>query len=92
MMAGVSTIQKNSAGGPIIGPGVPTWTLNGSPISIVGDLVTPHGEPPHSPAPTMVEGTGWMTINGIKVVVEGCLASCGHTADGQQWFNIPKVS
>lgn len=87
-MAGVSVLMKNSAGAPIIGPGAVPWNLEGSPISLLGDAVTGHGEPPHS-GPTMVQGSSWFTIDGIPVVCAGCLASCGHAADGQVWFDIP---
>lgn len=87
-MPGISVLGQNSAGAPIVGPGATTWTVNGSPISLLGDAVTGHGQPPHS-APSMVQGSSWMTIGGIPVVCAGCAASCGHTADGQDWFDIP---
>ena len=31
-----------------LGPGVPNILVEGQPISVIGDLVAPHGEPPHS--------------------------------------------
>lgn len=49
----VSLVGKDSAGAVITGPGAPNWTWNGSPISLLGDGVTGHGQPPHN-APTIV--------------------------------------
>ena len=45
-MVGVSTV----GGGPIIGPGISTVLCAGSFVSVDGDGVTSHGEPPHSAA------------------------------------------
>ena len=38
------------AGGPIIGPGsaLSKVLIQNTPVSLVGDSITPHGEPPHS--------------------------------------------
>lgn len=89
---GVSLVGVDRAGGVITGPGISSWTLNGSRISLLGDSVTPHAPPdtPHSGSPVMVQGSSWFTFNGIPVVRQGNLASCGHGATGQDWFTLPE--
>jgi uncharacterized Zn-binding protein involved in type VI secretion len=68
---------------------VNTWfKLDGQPIVVVGDTVAPHGDPPHSPAPAMVEGSAWFRVNGTPVCRAGHLASCGHATTGRPWFRI----
>lgn len=82
------TVTGDVAGGAIVGSAT-TFTLNGLPVAVVGDPVASHGDSPHAAA-TLAEGSGWMTWDGVPVVVEGCAATCGHTATGQAWFRIPK--
>jgi uncharacterized Zn-binding protein involved in type VI secretion len=41
-------ITVSTAGGPILGPGSPKVLVNGLPISVLGDAVTPHGSDAHS--------------------------------------------
>lgn len=84
----ISLVGQSQAGGVISGPGQPAWTVLGFPISLLGDGVSGHGQAPHN-GPTMVEGSSWMTINGIPVVRSGNAASCSHTADGNPWFELP---
>ena len=88
-MAKVSIIGVSTAGGVINGPGITGWETPDGVIAAVGDSVQGHGKAPHN-APVMVEGSAWLTIDGIPVVVEGCAASCGHTATGESWLDIPK--
>ena len=88
-MPGISLVGVHQAGNTILGPGNPQWTVDGAPMSLLGDAVAGHGEPPHS-APVMAEGSSWFTLNGIPVVCAGCLASCGHAANGSTWFFIQK--
>lgn len=88
MMSQISLVGESSAGGMIVGPGDPTFTVEGKPVSVVGDVVMPHGLSPHN-APVMVQGSSWLTWNGKPVVVSGCMASCGHSADGDGWFELP---
>lgn len=87
-MAKVSLVGVSSAGGIISGPGASSWTINGKKISLKGDAVAGHGEGAHA-GPVMANGSSWMTIDGIQVVVQGCVATCGHTADGDSWMDIP---
>ena len=49
---GVCRVGVDSAGGVIAGPGNPRVTVEGAPISVVGDLVAGHGDSPHSSATT----------------------------------------
>jgi uncharacterized Zn-binding protein involved in type VI secretion len=37
----------------------------------------------------MVEGSAWMTIDGIPVVRTGNKASCTHEANGNPWMTLP---
>lgn len=81
-MPGVSRVGTDSAGGTITGmlqDG--TVSANGSPISVDGDPVAPHGLPPHA-APTMIAGSNNVFVNGIAVVNAGDSATCGHTSSG----------
>lgn len=87
-MALISLVNKDSAGAVIVGPGATNWTWNGSPISLVGDAVMPHGQPPHS-GPSIANGSPWMTINGIPVTRDGSMATCGHAATGSAPADIP---
>lgn len=80
-MPGVSRVGVDSAGGTILGPGVPSVIVNGSPISVVGDSVAGHGDGPHA-GPTMVGKSGSVIAGGKGVVRAGDAASCGDTASG----------
>jgi uncharacterized Zn-binding protein involved in type VI secretion len=80
-MPGVSRVGVDSAGGIITGPGVATVVVNGSPISIIGDSVTPHKTGPHLSA-KMITGSATVFAGGVGVVRYGDAASCGDTATG----------
>jgi uncharacterized Zn-binding protein involved in type VI secretion len=80
-MPGVSRVGVDSAGGTILGPGVPSVIVNGAPISIIGDAVAGHGPSVHA-GPVMVEGSSTVFAGGIGVVRAGDAASCGDTASG----------
>ena len=64
------------------------FTLNGLPVVLVGDPITPHDNGPHTNA-TMIEGTSFMTWNGVQVCVQGNKASCLHTTLGTSIMDIP---
>lgn len=87
-MGAISLVGVDSAGGRITGPGASNWTWNGSPISLQGDNVAPHGDSPHRSA-KIAQGSPWMTINGIPVTRQGSPATCGHTATGSTATDIP---
>ena len=80
-MPGVSRVGVDSAGGTILGPGVASVIVNGSPVSVIGDSVAGHGTGPHA-GPVMVGGSGTVFAGGIGVVRAGDAASCGDTATG----------
>ena len=85
-MPGVSRVGVDTAGGIITGPGEPTVLVNGSPVSVIGDSVAPHGLPPHDSA-VMVGGSNTVFAGGIGVVRAGDASSCGHTATGSSNVN-----
>lgn len=80
-MPGVSRVGVDSAGGTITGPGVSSVVVNGSPVSVKGDSVAPHGLGPHA-GPVMVGASGTVIAGGVGVVRAGDAASCGDTASG----------
>lgn len=87
-MPGIAVRSLDTAGGAQLA-GVQHWFLvEGEPTVLLGDPVAPHGLPPHSPSPVMVEGSDWMTIDGVPVCRAGHLASCGHASTGRDWFSI----
>lgn len=87
MSYGITVKNKDSAGGKQLAGGQSVFKVEGEPVVLLGDPVQSHGDSPHSSA-TMVEGSGWLTWNGVPVVREGNKASCGHTATGRPWFTI----
>lgn len=84
----ISLVGESQAGGVITGPGAPTWTVLGKPISLLGDGVAGHGTGAHA-GPVMVESSAWMSINGVPVVREGNRASCTDAANGNPWMTLP---
>lgn len=64
--------------GTDLGPGAATVFAEGVPVSIVGDLVSAHGEAPHT-SPTIANGSATVFANGKPVVVQGLSkATCAH--------------
>lgn len=90
MSHGVAVKALDYAGGAQIAGGQVFFSVQGELVVLLGDPVTPHPPvPPHSTAPVMAEGSGWMTLNGIKVCREGHHANCGHPTTGRGWFTLP---
>lgn len=85
IVTGVSRVGEDSAGGIILGMGAPTVFVNGRPVVVVGDAVSPHGPPipPHI-GPVMQTGSSTVFANGKPACRAGDLANCGHTATGSQ--------
>jgi uncharacterized Zn-binding protein involved in type VI secretion len=77
-MNGVARVDIDSAGGLILGPGIPKVLINGSPVAVVGDAVAPHGQYQHA-APVLIEGSAKVFAGGKPVCRQGDAASCGHT-------------
>lgn len=86
-MYGVSIVNIHAAGGVIRGGRQDFVFIGGNPWSVVGDSVEGHGEPPHN-SPVMAEGSGFITINNIKACREENRASCGHMANGSDFFFV----
>lgn len=54
---GVTRVGLDTAGSLILGPGNPNVLVNGLPISVVGDAIVGHGDPPHSGPITSSQGS-----------------------------------
>jgi uncharacterized Zn-binding protein involved in type VI secretion len=89
MGRGVARVGLDHAGGVQLGGGQNWGSVDGGALVVRGDRVAPHGQSPHSPAPIMVGGDGWFTLDGVPVMAEGDLASCGHATTGSDWWQIP---
>jgi uncharacterized Zn-binding protein involved in type VI secretion len=87
-MAGIAVHGKDRAGGAQEKEVNTFFRVGGEPVVVIGDTVAPHGDPPHSPAPKMVEGTSWFRVNGKPVCRAGHKAGCGHATTGRSWFQI----
>jgi uncharacterized Zn-binding protein involved in type VI secretion len=83
-MFGIARKTVDSAGGAQIAGGQDWVTCEGEYVVLLGDPVQGHGPPPHA-APTMVQGSSWITIDGIPVCREGHAASCGHPSTGSSF-------
>lgn len=82
-MPNVAKVGFSTAGGVITGPGIPNILVEGQPISVVGDLISYHGDPPHS-APTITTGSATVKAGFRSVTIADgpgiSTASCGHKA------------
>lgn len=78
-MPQLGLVSKSLVGpGTDLGPGALTVLAEGSPVSVVGDLVSPHGEAPHTAA-TIISGSATVFVEGKPVVVaQLSKASCSH--------------
>jgi len=81
-MAQVARTQVDRvASGIILGPGSPTVTVNDKSCSIINDIVSTHGDPPHV-SPTIVTGAPTVFATDKPVSVTGIsTAKCGHTVN-----------
>ena len=79
-MAGIGKVGSSLVGpGVDIGPGVPNVLVEAVPVSVVGDKVAPHGEPPHTAA-VILSGSATVFAGGRPVTAVGLsTASCAHT-------------
>lgn len=83
MPAPVRRGDPNAAGGLVIGPCAPSVTINGRPVSVPSDSVTPHpccGRPGcsiHCRAVTTI-GSSTVYAEGKPIVYVGSPDSCFH--------------
>lgn len=78
-MPNVARVGVDLVGGaPIVGPGVTNVTVNGAPISVFGDTVTPHGQYPHNASVILASLAGNVFAGGQLVAVTGDATLCGH--------------
>lgn len=76
MPKSVGRVGKDKAGGLLTGPLVPTVTVDGLPIAVVGTPIAGHGKFPHSSA-TMKTGSPNVYAGGLPVCGAKDVASCG---------------
>lgn len=77
-----ASIDTDAAGGDLIASASST-KFNNQKVVLNGDDVTPHGLPPHGPAPPTISASqSAFIVEGKAVVQSGDVASCGHTASG----------
>lgn len=86
-MYGITRVGIDTAGGLILGGGQSFVTVQGYFWAVVGDTVAGHGESPHDSS-MMIQGSSFISINGIPACREGDLASCGHTATGSETMKV----
>ncbi len=97
-MPGVTVRFRDRAGGVQLEQAhdwfqLETPGLGGSsdPAVTVGDVVAAHGTAPHAPAPVMVEGEDWFTLDDVPVCRADNMASCGHRTSGRYWFQLERA-
>jgi uncharacterized Zn-binding protein involved in type VI secretion len=89
MASSIAVKTTDTAKGPHLAGGQSFYMVEGQPVVLLNDKVTPHGGSPHGPKPpTMVEASSFYKINGIGVVREGDLASCKHPSTGGSWYRV----
>jgi uncharacterized Zn-binding protein involved in type VI secretion len=79
-MPGVALVFTDLVGGTgiITGPGSGTVLVQARPVSLIGDTVSSHGEPPHT-KPVIITGSATVRVDGRAVTVQGISqATCGH--------------
>ena len=78
-MPAIGLVGRSIVGTGIdVGPGSPTVMCEGSPVSLIGDKVTPHGKPPHTAA-IIITGSQTVLIDGRPPAVQGLsVATCAH--------------
>jgi len=67
----------NTSGAPIIFAKAVTVVAGGAPVGTTGDVVMPHGKPPHS-SPVTGPGSPTVLAQGVPVNRQGDVDTCGH--------------
>ena len=61
----------------IINTGALSVNVEGMPISVTGDQVSPHGEPPHASS-FVTNGSSTVFAEGRPITLVGSATTCGH--------------
>lgn len=89
---GLDLDGNNTNDAPHLAGGQDWFLVEGQPVVIHNDPVTPHLPPlpiEHI-APVMnQDASTWMDLDGIPVIREGNLANCLHPSTGRDWFVLP---
>jgi len=78
-MPGIARVNTDIAGGLIVGPGSSTMVVDGKPVSFIGDVVSTHGNSPHTSPSLIAGGSTTMLVDGQIPAMQGSQAACGHT-------------
>lgn len=84
MAKGISRVDKDSAGGKIVGVTQRLAYCEGYIISVVPDPIQPHGSGPHVLA-VMATGSVLVYAEGYQVCRKDDKASCGDKATGSSF-------
>lgn len=80
-MPGISRVNKDTAGGIIIGELVSSVLINNFPIVVKGANIISHGSGPHASS-IMIDSSNTVFAEDKAICRSGDLASCGHSATG----------
>lgn len=83
----IAFVGVHSAGGIVLGPGIPPMTMNGDVVAAVGDSIAPHGKGAHANA-VIVAGIGYASAYGKQIAKSGEPVSCGCVLDGDSRFSL----
>jgi len=70
-------MKSGTACALIVNTGALTVFVEGMPMSVISDVVAPHGEPPHTTS-VVLTGSATVRAEGKPVTVVGSATSCGH--------------
>jgi uncharacterized Zn-binding protein involved in type VI secretion len=84
----VALVNQSTASGIIIGPGATSVYITGLNISLDGDYVLTHGISPHDNASIISTNNSTVFIGGIKIIVNGDMATCGHSVFSSSTVSI----
>lgn len=82
----IAVFPSSLDGGVPITPSQGFFTVNGKPVIRHGDLVLPHGPPPHILPPVI--SVRFFTCQSIPVTREMDTAACGHPVTNGEFPTI----
>jgi len=77
-MPSVARVGDVDSGGGVVAAGVDSVTVNGAPIAVVGDPITPHWSGDNIHIAVVAVGSSTVTAGGLPVNYVGAPDSCGH--------------